>query len=118
VPLTLPVAAPGAETPVTARTPSAPTSSKEGVFEGPKRLSSTSCPLDNRFHECLEREPATVPRALPPKTGFRRSFALRYDEEGLDPAASASSSLASARRHAPLVDFCNRNEPQARPADR
>jgi len=66
----------------------------------------------------LERGPATGPRALPPAAGFRRSFASRSEEEKLDPAASASSSLASARRHAPLVDFCNRNDPQARPANR
>jgi hypothetical protein len=71
-----------------------------------------------RFTDRLERGPATVSRTLPPGTGFRRSFALRYIEEGLDPAASASSSLAGARRHAPLVDFCNRNAPQARPANR
>jgi hypothetical protein len=71
-----------------------------------------------RFTDRLERGPATVSRTLPPGTGFRRSFALRYIEEGLDPAASASSSLPGARRHAPLVDFCNRNAPQARPANR
>jgi hypothetical protein len=40
---------------------------------------------------------------------------LAADEEELDPAASAGSSPASARRHAPLVDFCNRIDPQARP---
>lgn len=108
----------GGRNPCRRQDPFRPFFVKRRGFRGPKRLSSTSCPLDNRFRDCLEREPATVPRALPPVTGFRRSFALRYDEEGLDPAASASSSLASARRHAPLVDFCNRNEPQARPADR
>jgi len=58
------------------------------------------------------------PRTLPSEPGFRRSFAPRYDEEELDPAAFASSSPASARRHTPLVDFCNRNDPQARPANR
>jgi len=59
-----------------------------------------------------------VPWTLPSRTGFRRSFALRCNEEGLDSAASASSSPAGVRCHAPLVDFCNRNEPQARPANR
>jgi hypothetical protein len=91
---------------------------KRDAFHGPKRLSSTSCPLGHRFRGNLERGPATVPRVLPPEAGFRRSFALRYDEEGLDPAASVSSSLTGARCHAPLVDFCNRNEPQARPTHR
>ena len=108
----------GGRNPCRRQDPFRPFFVKRRGFPGPKRLSSTSCPLDDRFRDRLEREPATVPRALPPGTGFRRSFALRYDEEGLDPAASASFSLASARRHAPLVDFCNRNEPQARPADR
>jgi hypothetical protein len=88
---------------------------KRSGFHGPERLSSTSCPLGVRFRDRLERGPATVPRTLPPATGFRRSFALRSEEEGLDPAAFASSSPASARCHAPLVDFCNRNDPQARP---
>lgn len=91
---------------------------KRDGFHGPKRLPSTSCPLGTGSRRHLDRGPATGSRVLPPETGFRRSFALRYDEEGLDPAAFASSSLASARRHAPLVDFCNRNEPQARPANR
>lgn len=66
----------------------------------------------------LEREPATDPRVSPPEPGFQRSFAPRYDEEGLDSAASASSSLTGARCRALLVDFCNRNVPQARPANR
>ena len=38
-------------------------------------------------------------------------------EEGLDPAASGRSSRPGAHGHAPLVDFCNRNDPQARPSD-
>jgi hypothetical protein len=87
---------------------------KRDGFHGPKRLPSTSCPLGDRFRDRLERGPATGPRVLPPQAGFRRSFAPHYDEEGLDLAAFASSSLASARCHAPLVDFCNRNDPQAR----
>jgi hypothetical protein len=91
---------------------------KRDGFHGPKRLPSTSCPLGDRSRDRLERGPATGPRVLPPQAGFRRSFAPHYDEEGLDLAAFASSSLASARCHAPLVDFCNRNDPQARPANR
>jgi hypothetical protein len=42
----------------------------------------------------------------------------RTIEEELDSAAFTSSSLASAQRHTPLADFCNRNDPQARPANR
>jgi hypothetical protein len=38
-------------------------------------------------------------------------------EEGLDPAASARSSRSGAHGHTPLVDFCNRKDPQARPTD-
>jgi len=38
-------------------------------------------------------------------------------EKGLDPAASGRSSRPGAHGHAPLVDFCNRNDPQARPSD-
>ena len=117
MPLTLPVAAPGAETPIATRTLSAPSSSKEGVFEA-----RSAFPRRMPARQLLSRLPRMRARHRAPgfatRTGFRRSFALRYDEEELDPAASASSSLASARRHAPLVDFCNRNEPQARPADR
>jgi len=39
------------------------------------------------------------------------------EEEGLDQAASARSSRPGALGHAPLVDFCNRKDPQARPSD-
>jgi hypothetical protein len=38
-------------------------------------------------------------------------------EEGLDRAASERSSRPGAHGHAPLVDFCNRKDPQARPTD-
>ena len=37
------------------------------------------------------------------------------EEVGLDMAASRRSSRPGAPCHAPLVDFCNRNDPQARP---
>jgi len=77
-----------------------------------KRLSRPGAPSTDElptrciaFTMPLEREPATVPRTLPFATGFRRSFALRYDEEGLDSAASASSSPAGVRCHTPLVDI-------------
>jgi len=38
-------------------------------------------------------------------------------EEELDPAASGRSSRSGAHGHTPLVDFCNRKDPQARPTD-
>jgi len=42
-------------------------------------------------------------------------FRPRFPKEGeLDPAASGRSSRPGAHGHAPLVDFCNRNDPQAR----
>jgi hypothetical protein len=101
----------------TTRTASATPSSKEMGFTArsafPRRVSArrllSPAPRTRTRHR---------PRVLPPEPGFRRSFAPRYDEEELDPAAFTSSSPASARRHTPLVDFCNRNDPQARPANR
>lgn len=77
------------------------------------------CSLDLHFREGLKREPATVavcfaaPARLP--TLFRSRNANVVE---LDAAASVGSSPAGARRHAPLFDFCNRNDPQARPSDR
>jgi len=75
----------------------------------------------------LDELPARRSLSRPPRTRTRHrtsGFATRgrlptlfrpsLHEEGLDPAAFAGSSPASARRHAPLVDFCNRNDPQAR----
>lgn len=56
-------------------------------------------------------------QASPPASGFRRSFA-HLTGGGLDPAASTGSSPASARCRAPFVDFCNRCDLQARPANR
>jgi len=87
---------------------------KKGWFSRPEAPSVDECPLGHGFRHDLEREPATVIGLGRPIPASERSFALRYDEEGLDAAASASSSLAGARCHAPLVDFCNRNVPQAR----
>jgi hypothetical protein len=119
LPLTLPVTA------LRSRNSRAPPGPLPSPLRQKKRLSRPEAPSTDElparcaaFTTRLEREPATVPWTLPSRTGFRRSFALRYDEEGLDFAASASSSLAGVRCHAPLVDFCNRNEPQARPANR
>lgn len=79
---------------------------KDGDFVDPERLPSTSAPL---------REPATVLTTLPSRAGFRRSFAPRFQRspfgaEGLDPTRFRAG-------QAPLVDFCNQNNPRARAAD-
>lgn len=67
----------------------------------------------------LERGPATEPRFCHPGSGFRRSFAPSPREgEGARPSRfSESSSLRCVRGHAPFVDFCQRDDPQARPSD-
>lgn len=117
-PLTLPVAAPSGRSLPTPPEPLPPPLRQKRWVSRPEAPSLDECPLGACFRLHLERGPATEPRVLPPEPGFRRSFAPRYDEEELDPAAFASSSPASARRHTPLVDFCNRNDPQARPANR
>lgn len=83
--------APGAETPEAPPEPLPPAPRQK---DRPLRLEAPSidgCPLTERFRARLERGPATVPRTWPFESGFRRSFALRSWEEGLDSAASASS---------------------------
>lgn len=106
LPLTLPVAASWSRN---SRTSPGPLLSP---LRQKKRLSRPGTPSTDElptrciaFTMPLEREPATVPRTSPFAAGFRRSFALRYDEEGLDSAASAGSSPAGARCHTPLVDI-------------
>jgi hypothetical protein len=118
LPLTLPVA-----TPVEPKLPGHRQSRfrrlfvKRSGFPGPERLPPTSCPLGAP----LSRRPSNA--SPPPCLELCRSGRLPtlfrpLVEEGLDSAASAGSSPAGARCHAPLVDFCNRNDPQARPANR
>lgn len=75
--------------------------------------------------ECSLGAAFTTPRtrARHPKFGLgrptRASDALSPPANGrLDTAAFAGSSPASARRRAPLVDFCNQIRSQARPSDR
>jgi hypothetical protein len=78
-----------------------PTLRQKGRLVRLEAPSLDRCPLTNRFRGRLERGPATDPRTWPSEVGFRRFFALRYDEEGLDSAASASSrsrALGAARR--------------------
>jgi hypothetical protein len=80
----------------------------------PRAPSIDECPLGAAF---------TTPRARARHPEFpglchpgRASNASSPPANGrLDTAAFADSSPASARRHAPLVDFCNQNRSQARP---
>lgn len=67
----------------------------------------------------LERGPATELGFCHPGPGFRRSFAPSPREgEGARPGRfSESSSLRCVRGHASFVDFCQRDDPQARPSD-
>lgn len=80
---------------------------------GPKRLPSTSA-RSARLRDASDTNPPPCPglSRLGPASDALSPFAC--EKEGLDFAASASSSPAGARCHAPLVDFCNRNDPQAR----
>lgn len=70
--------------------------------------------------DARSRGPATDRRALPPWTGFRRSFAdpTRLSRgSGARPSLPWRSSRPGALDHASSVDFCHRIDPQARPAD-
>jgi len=97
--------------------PSPPTRSKSTIPSDPRRLPSTNARSTN---PACARRPRTRTRhrsrdfaasvRLP--TLFRPTLP---EEEGLDRAASERSSRPGAHCHAPLVDFCNRNNPQARP---
>jgi hypothetical protein len=113
-PLTLPVATPRG------RGLPSPPEPLPPPFRQKERVSRPEAPS-------LDELPARRSLSRPPRTRTRHrtsGFATRgrlptlfrpsLHEEGLDPAAFAGSSPASARRHAPLVDFCNRNDPQAR----
>jgi hypothetical protein len=95
------------------RTPDSPspTPRQRRRLERTRAPSIDECPLRPAFAE-PRREPATGRAALPPRTGFRRSFTPR--ERGVRPARPGGQ-----RGPAPLVDFCNRmNRPRARPRDR
>jgi hypothetical protein len=113
-PLTLPVATPPGRSPPPPPGPLPPPLRQKRWVSRPEAPS-------------LDKLPARRSLSRPPRTRTRHrtgGFATRgrlptlfrpsLHEDGLDPAAFASSSLASARCHAPLVDFCNRNDPQAR----
>jgi hypothetical protein len=115
MPLTLPVATPRGFCLAMPPGPLLlPLRQKRGLSR-PEAPSIDECPLG---HACALTSNADPPPFLGlcrPSSASERSFALRYDEGGLDSAASAGSSPAGARCHATLVDFCNRNDPQARP---
>jgi hypothetical protein len=121
--LTPPVATCSApfDAPPAAETAFPPTSSKAGVVNDPGRLPSTSArsaprPLRDvgprtrarhRSQGLAARDPASDALS-PPRSveGVARPRPL--------PCALHARALPG---HAPLVDFCNRNDPQARPAD-
>jgi hypothetical protein len=74
---------------------------KRAGLYGSKRLPSTGVHSPTAFAIGSDADPPPFLETLPSEAGFRRSFALRYDEEGLDSAASASSrsrALGAARR--------------------
>lgn len=52
------------------------------AIDEPRLGRSLAVTVPTRFTHRLERGPATVSRTLPPGTGFRRSFALRYWRKG------------------------------------
>lgn len=90
---------------------------KVGASRGPRRLPSTSARSTNLA--CAKRpRTRTRHRSRGFAASVRRPTLFRPPlpkEEGLDRAASVRSSRPGAPCHAPLVDFCNRNDPQARP---
>jgi len=91
-------------------------------------LASTraASPIRGAFHRQVlsyrfrEREPATVPIALPPRAGFRRSFAPQRcsRREELDPDGGDGLFTRGRPDRAPLANFCNRNEMRAQSLDR
>jgi hypothetical protein len=84
-------------------------------FSRSEAPSIDECSLGVRFRENLQREPATVGRTLPSDLGFRTLF--RPSLQGGRARLRRIHRLFARGRtcHAPLVDFCNRNVPQARP---
>jgi hypothetical protein len=90
-------------------------------FSGPKRLPSTGAPRGAGLHRTpLWWEPATVLAALPPRAGFRRSFAApRSRLEWLDPGR-ARELIARERPwpRAALSTSATDHDPRAQPLDR
>jgi hypothetical protein len=115
------------------RPPFPAASSKAAVPNGPRRLPSPSArsaprpfrnagprsppPLSERWTS--NHEPATGARALPPVTRLPTLLHRPAPKRGTArprplPGALHARALLG---HAPLVDFCNRNDLQARPSD-
>jgi Zn-finger nucleic acid-binding protein len=90
-------------------------------LSGPKRLPSTGAPNGAGLHRTpLWWEPATVLAALPPRAGFRRSFAApRSRLEWLDPGR-AHKLIARERPwpRAALSTSATDHDPRAQPLDR
>jgi len=87
-----------------------------------ERLPRSEAPSIDKcsLHRFRGRKPATVPTALPPRAGFRRSFAplgCSHREE-LDPGGDDGLFTRGRQDRASLANFCNRNEMRAQLLDR
>jgi hypothetical protein len=87
-------------------------------------------PLPDAFHRRMPARPRRLRAGIsnagpPPSRGFATpgpasdapSLPRPVKGRGLDPAAFENSSLSCARGRASFVDFCQRDDPQARPSD-
>jgi len=100
------------------RPPFLDASSKSTDSERPERLPSTSVRSAPRLRAGPRTRTRHRPWALPPIARLPTRFRpLAPKRMGLDHAASACSSHAGARGHAPLVDFCQSSDPLALPSD-
>lgn len=106
--------------PRTPRTAAAAASSKATACDDPRRLPSAGVPWTRacaRGHPRYWREPVTVLLALP--RGSRLPGPVRQPllsrRMTRQRSWSARSSRVGERCRAPPVDFCNRNDPRARP---
>jgi hypothetical protein len=106
-------AARAARTAFTAASSKATAPTTQGIFH--RRVPARPTPLTRNRPRTRTRHRSrdfAAPTRLP--TLFRPALPK---EEELDPVASVRSSRPGAHGHAPLVDFCNRKDPQARPTD-
>jgi len=81
-------------------------------------LPSTSVRSDSPLaRSVLEREPRTGLSGFAARIRLPTLLRSLLRREGARPSALVRSSRTRAFGHAPLVDFCNRNDPQARPTE-
>jgi hypothetical protein len=101
------------------RTASTVLPSRRAAFPAPERLPSTSAPL-SRFRGpvwCGSPPPTRGFAADEPASDADSLPSLARDEARPDDDSTGSSPVA-AKGRAPLADFCNRDDPRARPRDR